>query len=93
MLLLLVLAVKKREVSGLSFLRRMRKEDRRNGIKVQWNPQRLNPKGTYVGSGTENVDNGKKEMMPTLEFSFGRFFFKKEASCRVFSIRKIILKF
>jgi hypothetical protein len=31
LLLLLVLAVKKREVSGLSFLRRMRIEDRRNG--------------------------------------------------------------
>ena len=38
LLLLLVLAVKKREVSGLSFLRRTRKEDRRNGTKVQWNP-------------------------------------------------------
>ncbi len=61
MLLLLVLAVKKREVSGLSFLRRMRKEDRRNGTKVRWNPLRLNPKGTYVGSGIENVDNGKKK--------------------------------
>ncbi len=23
---------------GISFLRRMRKEDRRNGTKVQWNP-------------------------------------------------------
>jgi hypothetical protein len=33
----LVLAVKKREVSGLSFLRRMRKKDRRNGTKVRWN--------------------------------------------------------
>ena len=33
LLLLLVLAVKKREVSGISFLRRMRKEDRRNGTK------------------------------------------------------------
>jgi hypothetical protein len=31
LLLLLVLAVRKREVSGLSFLRRMRIEDRRNG--------------------------------------------------------------
>jgi hypothetical protein len=31
LLLLLVLAVKKREVSGLSLLRRMRIEDRRNG--------------------------------------------------------------
>jgi hypothetical protein len=31
LLLLLVLAVKKREVSGLSILRRMRIEDRRNG--------------------------------------------------------------
>jgi hypothetical protein len=31
LLLLLVLAVKKREVLGLSFLRRMRIEDRRNG--------------------------------------------------------------
>jgi hypothetical protein len=31
LLLLLVLAVKKRDVSGLSFLRRMRIEDRRNG--------------------------------------------------------------
>ena len=38
LLLLLVLAVKKREVSGLSFLRRMRKEDRSNGTKVRWNP-------------------------------------------------------
>jgi hypothetical protein len=31
LMLLLVLAVKKREVSGLSFLRRMSIEDRRNG--------------------------------------------------------------
>ena len=38
LLLLLVLAVKKRKVSGLSFLRRMRKEDRRNGPKERWNP-------------------------------------------------------
>ncbi len=64
----------------------MRKEDRRNGNKVQWNPQRSNPKGTYVGSGIENVYNRNKEMTPTLGLSFGRFFFKKETFCNVFSI-------
>jgi hypothetical protein len=46
--------------------------------KERWNPQRLNLKGTYVGSGIKNVDNGKKEMTPTLGFSFGRFFSKKK---------------
>jgi hypothetical protein len=61
LLLLLVLAVKKREVSGLSFLRRMRIEDRRNGTKMRWNPYRLNPKGIYVGSDIKNVGNGKKK--------------------------------
>jgi hypothetical protein len=55
----------------------MRKEDRRNGTKVRWNPKRLNPKGTYVESGIKNVYNGKKEMTPTLVLSFGRIYFKK----------------
>jgi hypothetical protein len=39
LLLLLVLAVQKREVSiGCFLLEKMRKEDIRNGTKEQWNP-------------------------------------------------------
>jgi hypothetical protein len=37
----------------------------------------LNPNGTYAGSSIKNVSNGKKEMTPTEEFSFGRFIQKK----------------
>jgi hypothetical protein len=48
-------------VSGFSFLRRMRTEDRRNGTKERWNQWRLNQKGTYVGSGIKNVYKGKNK--------------------------------
>ncbi len=65
MLLLLVLAVKNEGGVGCY----------EKGIvpKEQWNPNMLNPNGTYAESSIENISNGKKEMTPTEGFSFGRF--------------------
>ncbi len=69
MLLLLVLAVKNEGGVGCY----------EKGIvpKGRWNPKMLNPNGTYAGSSIESISNGKKEMMPTEGFSFGRFIKKK----------------
>ena len=69
MLLLLVLAVKNEGGVGCY----------EKGIvpKEQWNPKRLNPKGTYVGSGIKNVSNGKKRNDANFRVPYGYSFFKK----------------
>ena len=39
----------------------MRREDGRNGNQGAMETIEINPKGTYVGSGIENISNGKKK--------------------------------
>jgi hypothetical protein len=48
----------------------------------------LNPNGTYAGSSIENVSNGKKEMTPTLGFSFGIFISKKKPCAKCSRVEK-----
>jgi hypothetical protein len=79
LLLLLVLAVKNEGGFGCY----------EKGI-VQWNPKMLNPNGTYAGSSIKNVSNGKKEMMPTEGFSFGRFISKKNLWLSVLELKNYL---
>jgi hypothetical protein len=39
----------------------MRREDGRNGNQVAMESIEINPKGTYIGSGIENISDGKKK--------------------------------
>jgi hypothetical protein len=79
LLLLLVLAVKNEGGVGCY----------EKGVvpKEQWNPKMLNPNVTYAGSSIKNVSNGKKEMMPTEGFSFGRFISRKSLLLSVLELK------
>jgi hypothetical protein len=76
LLLLLVLAVKNEGGVGCY----------EKGIvpKERWNPKMLNPKRNICRKQYQKCLKWKKEMTPTLGFSFGSFFFKKEAFCLCF---------